>query len=745
MRKSLLRVQVAVFLALSLAGLWLFAFYELNRSRRDAIDAAAVQMEGSALAFAEHAQATIKRIDLMLLELGHTWVNRRKDFAAEIQRNRQNIADISVQVSIVDKDGWLIFSNLKAPSERVSLADREHIRIHRGATASRLFVSKPVKGRVSGKWSIQFTRPLLRAGKFDGVIVISISPELFSRFYQALPVGRRGVALMVRDGGDLMVREPDWEKYMGRIISDTPYLAQNAPLHGNFRRTAQLDGVERLYGYHRLPEYRLSLVTALPMDEILVPVQRQGQMITALSAGVSLVLILMALLILRSLTARDEAGAALSRSAAALREAQGIASVGSYSMDIASGQWQGSAELESIFGIDARYPRTIDNWLALVHPDHRTAVRSCLEGQRSGSAGDIDLEYLLLRHDNGTPRWMHQRSRLDAAAADQPAHMVGTVQDVTERVLAAEELNQYRKHLQELVAQRTEELTRANAELVETNRRLEEAQVMLLQSEKMASLGQLAAGVAHEINNPIGFVNSNLGSLESYLQGLAEMIGVYEQYQAGLTEHHGAIDGARRKLDIDFIREDFPQLLRESKEGLNRVKKIVQDLKDFSHVGSAQWELADLHAGLESTLNIVNNEIKYKAQVVREYGKLPQIECLPGEINQVFMNLLVNAAHAIKDKGEIRVRSGAVDDDVWIEIADNGSGIAPENLPHIFDPFFTTKPVGTGTGLGLSLSYAIIKRHHGRIEVRSTLGEGTTFRIRLPQRQPASIDEGAAA
>ena len=165
----------------------------------------------------------------------------------------------------------------------------------------------------------------------------------------------------------------------------------------------------------------------------------------------------------------------------------------------------------------------------------------------------------------------------------------------------------------------------------------------------------------------------------------------------------------------------------------------MQDLKDFSHVDQAEWQWVDLHKGIDSTLNVVNNEIKYKAEVVKEYGDIPQVECLASQLNQVFMNMLVNASHAIGEggHGRITIRTGLKDEMVWVEFADTGKGIAPENLTRIFDPFFTTKPVGKGTGLGLSLSYGIVDKHHGRIEVESEVGKGTTFRIWIPVRQAA--------
>jgi signal transduction histidine kinase len=263
--------------------------------------------------------------------------------------------------------------------------------------------------------------------------------------------------------------------------------------------------------------------------------------------------------------------------------------------------------------------------------------------------------------------------------------------------------------------------------------RLEEAHNQLLQSEKMASIGQLAAGVAHEINNPIGYVNSNLGVLQTYVQGMLRLIAGYERFEGELqAESRSAVDAIRQDIDLSYLRNDICDLLSESLGGLQRVKRIVQDLKDFSHIGDTEVQWANLEEGLESTLNVVWNELKYKAEVVRDYGKLPEVECIPSQLNQVFMNLLVNAGQAILERGVITLRTRQAGDQVQIEIADTGPGIPPEILNRIFDPFFTTKPVGSGTGLGLSITHSILRKHHGQIEVSSTLGKGTTFRITLP-------------
>ena len=304
-----------------------------------------------------------------------------------------------------------------------------------------------------------------------------------------------------------------------------------------------------------------------------------------------------------------------------------------------------------------------------------------------------------------------------------------------------QDLSETNVRLEEKVAERTQELTGANIKLAAEQKELtallkkvEDAQNQLLQSEKMAAIGQLAAGVAHEINNPIGFVNSNLGTLRGYTEKLLSVITAYEAFaerSKGIPADDVA--AARQAADLDFLREDIVSLLTESQDGLARVKKIVQDLKDFSHVDEAEWQEADLNDGLESTLNVVWSEIKYKADVIREYGQLPRVRCIPAQINQVLMNLLVNAAQAIETRGTITVRSGVKDTQVWIEVVDTGKGMPPEVQKRVFEPFFTTKPVGKGTGLGLSLSYDIIvKRHGGRIDVSSVPLQGTTFRIWLP-------------
>lgn len=264
----------------------------------------------------------------------------------------------------------------------------------------------------------------------------------------------------------------------------------------------------------------------------------------------------------------------------------------------------------------------------------------------------------------------------------------------------------------------------------------EGAQAHRLQSEKLASIGQLAAGVAHEINNPVGYVFSNLSTLAGYVQELIKLIDAIDS-AASLDE----LKQLKQSTDYAYIRSDVQDLIGESEEGIERVKSIITALKDFSHIEEDAFIYADIHRGIETTLNLVNNEIKYKADMVKAFTALPEVECLPSQINQVVLNLLTNAAHAIDGRGTIYLRTGYEGDHVWFEVEDTGKGIAPEQKPHLFEPFYTTKPVGEGTGLGLSLSYSIVTKHGGNIQVFSEPGVGTRFRVWLPVHQSARPQE----
>lgn len=288
---------------------------------------------------------------------------------------------------------------------------------------------------------------------------------------------------------------------------------------------------------------------------------------------------------------------------------------------------------------------------------------------------------------------------------------------------AKRELELANSLLESRVLERTHQLADANsalqserAALVQSIAQLKQTQEQLLQSAKMAAVGQLAAGVAHEINNPIGFVRSNLGTLSTYVTQMLDMLPTADASNA----------------ELEYIRDDLPDLLKDCKDGLDRVKHIVNSLREFTHVEVASFAPTDINAALESALHVVWAELKYKAEVIKELAPLPAVHCIAAQLGQVFVNLLVNAAQAIEKHGTVTLRTARDADTVWIEISDTGSGMSEQTQQRIFEPFFTTKPVGQGTGLGLSISWEIVNRHHGSLRVCSALGQGSTFRITLP-------------
>ena len=328
-------------------------------------------------------------------------------------------------------------------------------------------------------------------------------------------------------------------------------------------------------------------------------------------------------------------------------------------------------------------------------------------------------------------------------AADRPRYTVGDLErgQALTSLLALVMAN-HRMHVER--ENRIRELSTLNATMQRMNTMLEDAQNQVIQSDKLASIGQISAGVAHEINNPVGYVLSNLGSLESYLATLFELLDAYVDVETGMPlpvpKAFAAVRSLRQQTDVTFLRGDIRALLAESRDGLLRVKRIVQDLKDFSRGGAEEgWQTIDLHDALDGTLNIVRNELKHKARIVRRYGAVPDVECLPSRLNQVFLNLVVNAGQALGEQGTITLTTGTDGHEAWLEVEDTGCGIGPEHRNRIFEPFFTTKPVGQGTGLGLSVSYSIVRKHGGRIEVDSEVGKGTRFTVYLPLRQSAAV------
>ena len=313
-----LRAIFSLALILGLAIIWLVAAYELDRRRSSDLREVAHATEFQAQAFAENTLATIKRLNEILLDLRSRWESDPEQFARLVQRRQQYMSDVAFQIAVIDEQGWMAYSNLAAPKDRVYLGEREHFRAHLGG-GDRLFISKPLKGKVSGKWSIQFTRPILANDRFKGVIVVSVSPETIVAFSEKLTPDT--VVTLVADSGDIMARQPDHTQGIGGKLTGTPYLATNAPISGNFSRQAQVDGIERLYGYYRLPEYGFSFVIGHSVEDILAGYYSHRVRVLAGAGGISVAFVLLLWLLFRSLSQRVEMERRLQDSQAMLRSA----------------------------------------------------------------------------------------------------------------------------------------------------------------------------------------------------------------------------------------------------------------------------------------------------------------------------------------------------------------------------------------------------------------------------------------
>jgi len=372
--------------------------------------------------------------------------------------------------------------------------------------------------------------------------------------------------------------------------------------------------------------------------------------------------------------------------------------------------------------------------IKLIHKDDLKTLLAVYDDIKT-THKTAEVEYRL-NHKDGSERWILETIVPRKRKNGKVSGFMGCGIDISKQ-------KQIEKSLEDTVEKRTLQLQKTNQvleiekeEQLGLNNQLKETQGHLIQSEKMASIGQLAAGVAHEINNPLGYIYSNLNTLKGYLTDLEQVATLADKLAKQLPKDDALateFNQLQKDLDLDFLQEDLQDLVKESIEGATRAKKIVQDLRDFSRIDKQESEIFDVEEGISATLNIVHNELKYKADIVKEFGGIEPFQCVGAQLNQVFMNLLVNAAHAIEDFGKITVRTGQQDKDhIWVEVEDTGKGIPDDVKSKIFDPFFTTKPVGKGTGLGLSLSYKIIQDHQGRLEVDSVVGKGTKFRVILP-------------
>ena len=433
------------------------------------------------------------------------------------------------------------------------------------------------------------------------------------------------------------------------------------------------------------------------------------------------------------ITQRKEMEDALRESHLQLSDAADLAHIAYWEADPEAGEFIFNDSFYALFGTTAEqeggYRMALKEYpTRFVHPDDLERYYSHVKKTDADQPDLAQFGHRIVRSD-GEVRHVLNRARFVRDAAGRITKIYGTNQDITER-----------KKAEEMLQNLLSELELKNREIEAAYADLKVSHKQILQQEKMASIGVLAAGVAHEINNPMGFIISNLNSLQKYTERLHQYVSIQSDAIEALSQHGNGTNESilartaesRRSLKIDYILDDSESLVKESLEGADRVKRIVQDLKSFSRVDGTEIAPTDINKVLESTINIVWNELKHKATLTKEYGDMPPVPGNHGQLSQVFMNILVNAVQAIPAHGEIAVRTWADGSRVHVSISDTGCGIPDDQMSRLFEPFYTTKEIGQGTGLGLSIAYDIVKKHHGEIEARSTVGQGTTFTVTLP-------------
>jgi two-component system, NtrC family, sensor kinase len=447
----------------------------------------------------------------------------------------------------------------------------------------------------------------------------------------------------------------------------------------------------------------------------------------------------LALITARDVREQREAHAKVEKMEAELRRVMTSVSDCLWSAEIdAAGQWRYryiSPVIEKLTGRPAEFFKSLRQWHGIVHVEDRARHENLLRRLRSGEA--VQEEYRVVWPDDSS-RWVRDSVLVSRPPNERTLHFNGVLTDISERKQAAEALAASNRQLQVLAA----DLEATVASEQRAHEVLKKAQSQMVQTEKLAALGQMVAGIAHEINNPLAFVGNNVVVLKRDVQSLRDLLRLYQEGESVLSaqvpELHAKIRTLAEEIDLDYTLGNLEGLMTRSYDGVQRIQQIVKGLRDFARLDESELKEADLNAGIESTIVIMRGEArKKKVELVMELSPLPPVMCFPARLNQVVLNLVANAIDACPDGGQVTVRTEACRDAVLIQVRDNGQGIDPAIRSKIFDPFFTTKGPGKGTGLGLSISFQIVQDHGGRIQVDSTLGQGTTFSIHLPLKGPA--------
>lgn len=437
-----LKGKITLIIITSLMLVWATAFYELNRSKQGELREAEVRTQTQAHVFSEFSLSTIKRINEILLDTRPQWNGDWKAFAKVVNQKQESTQDLLFQIAVIDPKGIMVFSNLAAPTNHVDLSEREHFRVHKESVdVDRLFISKPVKGKVSGKWSIQFTRPILLNKKFNGVLVASVSPDLFSQFAQKLDKKSNSAITIVNDSGQILARSPIMESSYGEVLKDRPFLGPNAPISGNYLQASAVDGVDRVFGFYRLPEYGLIFVVGEAVTDVLKPYYTYRKVVYWVAVIISIYITLIFLMLFRYILTLEETKKSLDKSQERLIMATTAGGVGIWEWDIVNDVLVWDAQMYELYGITKdQFSGAYEAWQSGVHPDDKFSsdeeIQKALRNERI-----FNTEFRVI-DSNGDIRHLRALATVQRDADGKPVRMIGTNWDITEQKLAEKRIEE---------------------------------------------------------------------------------------------------------------------------------------------------------------------------------------------------------------------------------------------------------------------------------------------------------------
>ncbi|MBF0355096.1 MAG: PAS domain S-box protein [Alphaproteobacteria bacterium] len=776
-----LRLQMLVLLAVGLLSLWLAVFFDLSRSRERFIKDAEISTVYQAQVRAENARSTIKRLDEVLFDLRVHWDGEERQFTELVKVQQEHIADIAFQIAVIDKNGILAYSNLSKVTERIDLNEREHFKIHKESGQDKLFISKPLKGKVSGRWSLQFTRPIFDKQKFNGVIVVSVNPETFLGNYERIDLGEIPALVLVSDDGDVMGRYPDNDAHMGKKITGTPYLAQNPPVSGSFRRVAQVDGVERIYGFYKLPEYRLSIVIGEAVSDVLAAYEAQKATILAGALLISIAILTLVFMLYRSLAGREEVAQNLKKSEERYHSlfagskapmllidpADGTIQDANHAAQAFYGYSKGELRHLNIGDINILSKQEIAREMEMAKQEQRSHFHF-RHRLASGDIRDVEVHsgpiemqgkpilYSIIHDETDRQRLERERRKLIQAIEQSPVSVViadtsGNIEFVNPRFL-------------EITGYGLDEVIGKNPRFLKSGKTPEETYVQLWDALNKGDTwqGELCNkrknGEVYWEQASIAPIFDENGKITHYL-GIKEDTTERKKISEELIRSNAELEQfayvashdlrqplrmvtsylalVERKLG-PAVEGDLKEFITFASDGAKRMDQLITGLLEYSRTGRSGEPVDRINLGdviKESCLNLEIAVQDSNAQIIVAEN-FPSVQGYWMELVRLFQNLLGNAIkYSFPDRPPMVALSWKREGNEWVvEIRDNGMGMDPKNHKRAFGIFqrLVSNERYEGTGIGLAVCKKIVEHHKGRIWIESALGEGCRFYVAFP-------------